>query len=271
MLLKKLFGKKADAKAIVRKNAVLAAPLTLPEAAKDEIFNAQPAHIQKILTVLARIARDTLLVGDILRRGEDLPQMKGEVGTHPIYCRDIEALFERTEPDGTKAYLSYAYTTDLKTMDTRTQVHLSQFFGRIMALNTLLSSANPKLRDARVGAVPAMLDRILLEALCFKGFFSSFAISRALLTCQNPDRGMLAQFEALVARTKADLADACPHLHDAGTAFQALPIVNQSLMVELGKRYEAGQILINGVYFDAKMGAHVLGNAVKRQAETLSA
>lgn len=270
MLLKKLFGKKAESSAdgakTARPNSALADPLAMPEAAKDDIFHAQPAHIQQILTVLHRITRDAVLVGDILRRGAPVPQIAGEVGTVPIYCRDIEGLFEETKTDGTKAYRSYHYSNDLKTMDPNAQLHLSQFFGRVMALNTLLTTTDPKLHAARAKAVPKMLDRILLEALCFKGFFSGFTVTRALLTAANPDRAMVAQFEALVERTKADLGAAGAFLHDATAAFQALPIVNQSLIVELTKCYEEGQVAINGVYFDAKTGATLLGGAQRQQA-----
>lgn len=270
MFLKKLFAPKsaprAVAPAMARPTSALADPLTMPEAAKDDVFRAQPAHIQQFLIVLHRIVRDALLVGDILRRTGKLPQIAGPAGTVPIYCRDIETLFEIAYSDGTKGYRTYHYTHDLNTMDPRAQLHLSQFFGRVMALNMLLSAPEPTMRAGPGPAVRAMLDRILLEALCFKGFFSGFAITRTLLTTQNPDRDMLAAFEGLVARTKADLAAASPYLDDADTAFQALPLVNQSLIVELTKCYEVGQIVVNGVYFDAKTGAHVVAEAQGRQS-----
>ncbi|WP_155947137.1 hypothetical protein [Pseudorhodobacter ferrugineus] len=270
MLLKKLFAKKASTAAegakAARPNSALADDLAMPEAAKDEFFNAQPSHIQQILTVLHRIARDALLVGDIMRRGAPLPDVAGEVGTVPIYCRDIEGLFETLTADGSKRFQSYYYTNDLATMDPRAQLHLSQFFGRVMALNTLLTTTDPSLRAAQAKAVPKMLDRILLEALCFKGLFSGFAVTRALLTRAAPDSQMVAQFEALVARTKADLAATSPYLHDSATAFETLPMVNQSLIVELSKRYEEGQIAVNGVYFDAATGAQMVGGVQRLQA-----
>ncbi len=234
--------------------AVLAEPLTMPESAKDEIFRAQPAHIQHVLTVLQRIARDTVLVGDILRLGLDLPLIDGPVGAHPIYCRDIEALFQTVADDGGKAYLSFAYSADLTAMDPRAQAHLSRFFGQIIACNTLLNKRDPKLAKQ----IGAMLDQILLEALWFKGFFSGFAVSRALLTSPAPDRRMVKQLETLVARTKADLAGAVGVLHDAGAAFSILPRVTLSLIVELVKPYDTEQSVLNGVCLDTK-AAQILG------------
>lgn len=270
MLLKKLFGKKASAAAngapAGEAVCALADALTMPLSAQDEIFRAQPVHIQTMLTVLHRIARDAVLVGDILRRGAPLPVLAGEVGAVPIYCRDIAGLFEKTEPDGSKRYQAYYYTNDLKTMDPRAQLHLSQFFGRVMALNTLLMSTDPHSMTTRAKAVPKMLDRILLEAMCFKGFFSGFAVTRALLTAATPDQHMVAQLQALVTRTKADLSAAEPYLHDAKTAFETLPMVSQSLIVEVSKPYEDGQVGINGVYFDAATGAQLVGGVAQKQA-----
>lgn len=232
--------------------SVFAAPLEMPENAKDAIFRAQPAHIQQVLTVLHRIARDTVLVGDILRLGLDVPPQNGSqdgpVGAYPIYCRDIEALFQTVAEDGGKAYLSFAYSTDLTAMDPRAQAHLSRFFGRIIACNTLLAKRDPKL----VTQIGAMLDQILLETLWFKGFFSGFAVSHALLTSDRPDRRMVVQLEALVARTKADLAAAVGVLHDAGAAFANLPRVTLSLIVELVKPYDTAQSVLNGVCLDTK-------------------
>lgn len=234
------------------KPSVFAAPLEMPENAKDEIFRSQPAHIQHVLTVLHRIARDAVLVGDILRLGLDVPPLDGPVaapvGAYPIYCRDIEALFQTVAEDGGKAYLSFAYSKDLTAMDPRAQAHLSRFFGSIIACNTLLNKRDPKL-GKKIGT---MLDQILLEALWFKGFFSGFALSHALMNSPTPARGMVVQLEALVARTKADLAGAVGVLHDAGAAFASLPRVTLSLIVELVKPYDIEQSVLNGVCLDTK-------------------
>lgn len=227
----------------------------------DALFHAQPAHIQQVLTVMQRIARDAALVAGLLRQGAPVPQVAGPVGGVPIYCQGIEALFEKANDDGSTSYRSYYYTNDLKTMDPKAQQHLCQFFGRVKAVNTVLTAAPDKQRAARMQAVPGLLDSILVEALYFKGFFSAFALSRTLLTTPQPSQTTLDEYAALVARTKADLAAAAPHLHDAAAAFQALPNANPSLLVELTKAYEAGQVVINGVYFDAASGAHLLGQA----------
>jgi|GEM_PF-2326327 len=250
-------GVAPDALALVEgapKPSMFAATLAMPENAKDEIFHAQPAHIQHVLTVLHRISRDTVLVGDILRLGYDVPPLDGPVGAYPIYCRDIEALFQTVAEDGGKAYLSFAYSTDLTAMDPRAQAHLSRFFGRIIACNTLLNKRDPKLAKQ----IGAMLDQILLEALWFKGFFSGFAVSHALLNSPTPDRRMVAQLDALVARTKADLAGAVAVLHDAGAAFASLPRVTLSLIVEMVKPYDTEQSVLNGVCLDTK-AVQVLG------------
>ena len=234
------------------KPPVFAAPLEMPENAKDEIFHAQPAHIQHVLTVLHRIARDAVLVGDILRLGLDVPPLDGPlaapVGAYPIYCRDIEALFQTVAEDGGKAYFSFAYSTDLTAMDPRAQAHLSRFFGRIIVCNTLLNKRDPKLAKQ----IRTMLDQILLEALWFKGFFSGFAVSHALMNSPAPERRMVVQLEALVARTKADLAGAVGVLHDAGAAFASLPRVTLSLIVALVKPYDTEQSVLNGVCLDTK-------------------
>ncbi|WP_127045596.1 hypothetical protein [Pseudorhodobacter sp. E13] len=215
--------------------AGLAAPLGMPEAEQDAIFRAQPAHIQHILTVIQRIAGDAKRVAELLQQGALQPWGGG--GHAPIYCQGIERLFKLANTDGSTSYRSYYYTEDLKTMDPKAQLHLSQFFGRVMAVNTVLTAAPDKQRAARMQAVPGVLDSILVEALYFKGFFSAFAISRSLLTTPQPGQTTLAEYAALIARTKADLAAAAPQLHDAAAAFAALPKGNPSLLVELIKAY----------------------------------
>lgn len=206
-----------------------------------------------MLDVLNQIAYDVVVLGGRLARGAALPKEKD-----PIYCTDIAALFERVAADGTKSYLTFHYTQDLKTLDPNAQVHLSQFFGRIVAVNGLLAQHTLGQAPTKRPIIAAMLDQILLEALFFTGFFYAYALSRDLLLNRIPAGVGGEQFATLIAQSRADFIAATPYLHDANTALAALTMTTQQLIVEQAKPYEAGQRQINNVYFDAGMAAQTL-------------
>jgi hypothetical protein len=270
-MFRKLIAKMAPISAKSVPEFALAAPFDIPDAAQDEIFCAQPPHIRVFLAVLHRIAGDVRLVSEILQSGASLPKLEGPVGSVPIYCKDIEALFERIGPDGRKTYVTYSYTQDLKSMDPNAQVHLSNFFGRIVALNTMLTSRDPALTPAKAASMQAMLDRIYLEALFFKSFFSAYDLSQRLLINKVHPQEAQRALEALINRTKADYAEANDYLIDCDQAFARLPMTSQPLIVEVAKPHEAGQVVVNGVYFDCAMGKKMIAHAARSGSQVRSA
>ena len=254
VLLKKLFGQKAA------QTAKCATPpeFVIPETIKDALFCAQPPHIQTHLAVVNRIARDVLVGRDSLQRGTALAAM-------PIYCDSIARLFQRAAGAGAMSYLSYCYSPDLQSMDPNAQLHLSQFYGRIAALNTALTSASPDMEEVAV-----MLDKTLLDALFFTGFFSSYALSTDLLTRQITAEAAGAQFQALIDRSKADFAGASAYLYNPERAFGSLPMTTQPLLIEAAKPFEAGQTTRNGVYFDTEMAAQLQAHAALNQSKPVN-
>lgn len=266
-MFRKLFAKMVPISAKPAPVSALAAPFDIPDAAQDEIFCAQPPHIRVFLAVLHRIARDIRLVSDILQQGASLPKLDGASGTVPIYCKDIETLFQRIGADGRKTYLTYAYTQDLKTMDPNAQVHLSNYFGRIVALNQILTSSDPGLTPAKAASMQEMLDRVYLETLFFKGFFSAFDLSQRLLTGNIHPQEAQRDLQALIDQTKADYAKASNYLTDCDRAFARLPMTSQPLLTEIAKPYEPGQLAVNGVYFDCAMGKKMMDHVAQSQSQ----
>lgn len=270
-MFRKFFAKKAPTSAKWVRESALSAPFDIPDSAQDEIFCAQPPHIRVFLAVFHRIARDVRVVSEILRRGAPLPKLDGAIGSVPIYCKDIEALFERAGPDGRKTYLTYSYTQDMKSMDPNAQVHLSNFFGRIVALNTFMTSSDPALTPVKAVSMQATLDRIFLEALFFKSFFSAYDLSQRLLTGKIQALEARRDLQALVDQTKADYTKASGYLTDCDQAFARLPMTSQPLLVEVAKPYEVGQLGVNGVYFDCEMGKKMIAHAGRSQSQVRSA
>jgi hypothetical protein len=254
MILTKFFGKNAVAHAMVGAVHAPDKPASI----------RHPDHIEAILDVLNKIARDVVVAGERLIRGAPIP-----AGKDAIYCTDIARLFERHAADGSTKYLTFHYTQDLKTLDPNAQVHLSQFFGRIVAVNGLLaghnSGQNPDQNpgqnlgqlSTKRSVITAMLDQILLESLFFTGFFNAYSLSADLLAGRISAAPAGVQFAAMIEQSRGDFVDATPYLHDAAHAFTSMSMTTQQLIVMVEKPYEDGQRHINDVYFDKSMAAQM--------------
>lgn len=227
---------------------VTAPPLAAPPRAEERL-----THLRD---TMLRLLAQTALIADAIRDDAsiDLPGLDTDLhaDTTPLDLRDLEEHFTVADPAQTlHPVYGYAVPAAPARVDSSAQVHLHQLVGNMMELNLFCQRAERSgaLRVAlQTPKLPALVDRILIGAAFFAGYFENLAATGGGLTAGAP--AFPASFEPLQATMERRRLMALDRMLDPQSFARHLPLASWPFVgVETLTRAHGGERFANKVYF----------------------
>ena len=242
----------------------------------DETYQKQPPHIRRLIDAMQIIFDDTVTIANAIKCNGPLPKAEEPVDfCAPVRCKDSELLFESDDDDGSKRYSAYYFTEDFNKFDIGAQYGLYRLYGKIYTLNSILGMANPiEYVNEKQLPLELLIDDIIVNSSIFVSFFRSYNRStdlmKLVLMKQLDENQSLSILSEQLEDWRQKLRLAQEKMFKPEIALDLAPTKKPVFLLCIGNKYQEGQRVINGVYFDKKYADLLMEEIVKAQAQAVT-